>query len=330
MSTAAVYRKLVSRLEAHAGAAVLDDEGQAVCTYLGRRLTADTLGWSTAKQYASAVRWTLREAGRGTRAFDRGWANLRPTVTRRTTLRRKSSRRTQVTQDVIEAVLAMAAVREEPSFRAAAGLFSAGVLLGLRPCEWAGARWEDASRRSLVVRNAKAASRLMQHGPFAGRMWQRANGEERVLVLTEAGIAGGIQAVVDTVIASERAYPWAQRRSTIWRAFKVMVRAAIIRGLISTKHRHLTIYSARHQFAADAKRSMAVGAGEVAAAMGHRAVRTAITGYGRRVVGRSNQPVARPTPQTQGAVKSLDLPRALGRGPQARLRADHKSPGPQP
>ena len=199
--------------------------------------------------------------------------------------------------------------------------------MGLRPCEWSAARWADKERTRLVVRNAKAVERVMEHGPFAGRLWRRANGAERVLVLTDVAVAQGVQDVVDAAMAAERSYPWSRRRSSIWRAFKTLVRGARVRGLIEARHRDLTLYSARHQFAADMKRSARVEEGEVAAAMGHVAVRTAVGGYGRRIMGRTMAPLIRADAASVAAVRSLRMPRAPGQSPTAPRPAPTAQPG---
>ena len=167
----------------------------------------------------------------------------------------------------------------------------------------------------------------MEHGPFAGRLWRRANGTERVLVLTDVAVAQGVQDVVDAAMAAERSYPWSRRRSSIWRAFKTLVRGARGRGLIEARHRDLTLYSARHQFAADMKRSARVEEGEVAAAMGHVAVRTAVGGYGRRIMGRTMAPLIRADAASVAAVRSLRMPRALGQSPTAPRPAPTAQPG---
>jgi integrase len=312
-STEALYRQVIGRLATRTRRGdVTGDGGVAACGELGRRVASGEVAWSTAKQYASAVRWALRQAGTGTELFDRGWAALRARAPRGRRVR--AGRRTRITTSVVDAVQELAAARSRPASTAAAALFEAGLVMGLRPCEWAAARWADKGRTRLVVRNAKAAEQVMEHGPFAGRLWRRANGAERVLVLTDEAVRQGVQDVVDGAMASERSYPWSRRRTSIWRAFKSLVRGARSRGLIEAHHRDLTLYSARHQFAADMKRSARVEQGEVAAAMGHVAVRTAVGGYGRRIMGRSLAPLVRADAASLSAVLSRRLPRALGRG----------------
>lgn len=307
MATDAVYEKVFARLSAQATCKGSEaDAAKHIGKLIQQRVKRGEISWSTAKQYASAVRWKLRSTGQSTTEFDHIWSETR-LLSFRAKGPRKSSRRVQITGDVVIALRRLASFRESPSFEVAANLFFASTLLGLRPCEWANARWADASRTRLIVQNAKVATKVLDHGPFAGRLWVRGNGTERCLKLTQEGIDLGLQDLVDTVIANDKMMPWARHRAAIWRSFKSLVRAATQRGMIAKKYRHLTIYSARHQFAADAKKAMDVSKGEVAAAMGHSAVRTAVTGYGRRVSGGAFAPSAIPSPDSVEAVRSRIL-----------------------
>ena len=315
MDTETTYTRIVTRLAVGTGHPDIRwDGGVSACVFLAKEVAAKSIAWSTAKQYASAVRWELRRHGGSTAAFDLGWAHLRSLAPRHAR-RRVPVRRTRITPAVVDAIRTLAEVRDPPSFASAVAFFEAGLMIGLRPCEWAGARWEDEARSRLVVPNAKAAFRVMEHGPFAGRLWLRANGAERVLVLTDAAGPAGLRDVVDRAMAAERSYPWAIRRSSIWRAFKCLVRGACDRGLIAKRHAKLTLYSSRHQFAADMKRSADVGGGEVAAAMGHVAVRTAVAGYGRRSSGRTFAPLIKADAGSVAAVLSRTLPRAPAQRP---------------
>lgn len=311
MSTELVYEKVLAGLCAEAGLGIDEvGDGTGLFGVIARRVRGDMIGWSTAKGYASVVRWGLRRARRPTDAFDRSWARLRGSVPRRSH-RRRSTRRCRITPELVATLRQFAALRDRRSRAAmAVNLFHASALFGLRPCEWSSASWDDAARHRLVVRNAKAAATIMEHGPFAGRLWVRGNGSERTLELTAEGVGAGVADLVDEVLRAEREVPWSQHRSAIWDAFKRLVRAAVERGLIEPKYRHLTIYSARHQFAADAKRSMSVTAGEVAAVMGHCTVRTAVSGYGRRVAGGSFRAMVRPVPESVALVRNLTLRRS--------------------
>lgn len=322
MTTEDVYGKVFARLLTQAGLRGAEpDIGTRLCKHIAHRVALSQISWSTAKQYASAVRWWLRKEGHGTADFDFVWAETR-TLSGRAKGPRKSTRRVRISGDVVVTLRRLATFRQARSFEVAASLFYASTLLGLRPCEWANARWADASRTRLIVRNAKAASVVLEHGPFAGRLWVRGNGTERCLKLTKEGVAAGLQNLVDEVISNEKAMPWARYRGAIWRSFKTLVRVATEREMIPRKYRNLTLYSARHQFAADAKKAMNVGGGEVAAAMGHSAVRTAVSGYGRRIAGGSFAPSALPDLDSVVAVRNralrLSRPTVGPPGPRAR------------
>ncbi|NJM82272.1 MAG: hypothetical protein HC844_07085 [Tabrizicola sp.] len=320
MKTATVYAKAVSVIERQTGTPLSEDGGKAAALFLLCRVERREIVWSTAKHYASAVRWFLRLRLSGVSAFDEVWAaarSVRPTAKRG----KRPSRKARITAETLRSLLALASVRDGGSHRAAVSVFHASTLFGLRPCEWATATWADEAKRVLVIANAKTASRVMLHGPFTGRLWVRGNGSVRRLVLTEEGIAAGVREVVDSVLEAERQWPWQAHRFSLYHAFRSVVREASKRGEIPARLSRLTIYSARHQFASDAKKALDVSSGEVAAAMGHSAVRTAVASYGRRSNGGSFAPVARPDAASVAAVRDLRLrpalpvPRAVPAGP---------------
>jgi len=309
-ATVAGYEIVLSRLLRQSGVGVIGVPASVdLCRFLAGRVARGEISWATAKQYASAVRWGLRREGQRTDAFDAAWADVRlgiPRVRRRG----RGVRRSRIDEDVIRVLRDLAEVRDGLSAAVAVALFHGAVVLGLRPCEWAAVRWADAQRTALVVRNAKAASLVLAHGPFAGRLWVRGNGAERCLRVTPEGVASGVSELVDHVVMMEAAMPWAGHRCVLYRAFRAVVTDAVAKGLLDARHRRLTIYSGRHQFAADGKRAMGVAAGEVAASMGHSAVRTAVSGYGRRLVGTGRAPMVQPDAESVRAVRSLKLRQA--------------------
>ena len=311
MKTEAVYAKTIRVIEERTGSPLIEDGGIAAAGFLLGRVERGEIVWATAKHYASAVRWYLRlYCDRGARPFDGVWSaagSVRHTSKRG----KRPGRKAQITAETLRALLALSRVRDGGSHRAAVAMFQASTLFGLRPCEWASAIWGDDAKTVLVISNAKTASRIMQHGPFAGRLWVRGNGSVRRLVLTKEGIASGVQEVVDNVLEAERLWPWRLHRFSLYHAFRSIVREACKRGDIPARLSRLTLYSGRHQFASDAKRSLDVASGEVAAAMGHSAVRTAVSSYGRRANGGSFAPVARPDAASIAAVGNLRLRRAL-------------------
>ena len=138
-----------------------------------------------------------------------------------------------------------------------------GVLTGLRPTEWQGASWQE-SGPTLVVRNAKHTN-------------GRAHGVERRLRLhlltpTEQE---AIHSMVDLVAVTQD-FPelYQQVRKTIARAGRLCWPRRIQRP---------SLYSARHQWTANAKRVYTQR--EVAAMAGHASEETAGIHYARRIQG---------------------------------------------
>lgn len=307
VDTKKVYQQVFDRLVRQSGLyGVVADGGVGLCDFLARRVAAGEISWSTAKQYASAVRARLRAQKMATDAFDKRWSEARKAAPK-PRRKRKSSRKLKITQDVLDALTSLAEAKASNNFLMAVTLFCGGIAMGLRPCEWAGARWIDDARTGVLVRNAKTASRLMSHGPFQGRVWSRGNGTERCLLLTDEGVDSGARELVETILRNERERPWSQYRTAYWRSFKTLVGEGVRKGVVDPKFRNLTIYSSRHQFAADAKKIFNVSGGELAGAMGHISVRTAVSGYGRRSVGGSFQPAIRPDVASVEAVQSKVL-----------------------
>jgi hypothetical protein len=144
----------------------------------------------------------------------------------------------------------------------------AGVLTGLRPCEWADACLEGYT---LFVRNAKAT-----HGRAPGvnrRLDLRAMSDferESVRAMTEA---------VGALENFEVAYAGCRLRL-----------ARVVRRLWPRRRRRPSLYSARHQFRADLA-SAGRSAVEQAALMGHISTRTAEWHYGRRCHGSGRAPI---------------------------------------
>ena len=173
-----------------------------------------------------------------------------------------------------------------------------GIWMGLRPSEWRHAVYaEHNDRRLFVVRNAKATN-------------GRSHGRARTLVvdaLTDEQIgqarwlADYLGAMSD--IEYERCY--ARCRNCLLAANK---------ALWPKRKQRITLYSARHQYAANLKKAGATQA-EVAAAMGHASTETATEHYGRRVSGRRGRGMALPSDKDIQAVMKLN-PTATVRGGQ--------------
>lgn len=147
----------------------------------------------------------------------------------------------------------------------------ASRLTGLRPSEWEYAGLtEIGGRPCLTVRNGKATN-------------SRANGEFRTLDLSKA-TAADMEALTDMMEMFEgyvREMTFEQLQECLMHYMKRATRACFGR-----RKRYPTLYSLRHQFAADAKSSGCTQA-EVAALLGQASDETAGRHYARAVSGES-------------------------------------------
>lgn len=162
----------------------------------------------------------------------------------------------------------------------------ANYYAGLRPEEWWSAEWVGA--RKLRVRNAKASL-------------QRTFGSHRTLMLdefTEEEIR---------VILEFLAIVTANEYGSFYHACRKRL-LRINRALWSRAKRHITLYTGRHQFAADHKAAH-VGRVELAALMGHGSTLTAGRHYARPGRGRRRVRV-RPSPEDVDRVRARNSPQA--------------------
>jgi len=148
----------------------------------------------------------------------------------------------------------------------------AGLWTGLRPSEWEHAQLIAPAR--LQVANAKATQ-------------GRAHGSHRIIELTQLTDSEMqiIQFHLDQV-QQAKSHP-SDEHSSGFEKFYSQCRAGlyeITRALWPTRKRHITLYSARHQFAANAKFN-GLSLEQIAALMGHASIDTATMHYGRRSAG---------------------------------------------
>lgn len=142
----------------------------------------------------------------------------------------------------------------------------AGIWLGLRPSEWKDAELiEIEGIKSIVVQNAKLGNGRA-HGKTRTLVMSKMNEEEIAIVLrhlerTKKWESAGIYRKMNQSCASKLQYT--------------------VRKIWPKRRKHLTLYSARHQFVADAK-SSGISLSEMAALMGHSVDNTATIHYGRR------------------------------------------------
>lgn len=145
-------------------------------------------------------------------------------------------------------------------------LYSA-ILTGLRPCEWRKTTY-DAKNDCLHVSNAKVTN-------------QRSHGEFRTIYLThldeksKRNIIAHISITkhhVDNGIIEE-----------YYRGCSALLRK-VSSSLFPKAKRHITLYSARHQYSANLKAS-GLKSNEIAALMGHATDETAMETYGKKQYG---------------------------------------------
>lgn len=146
---------------------------------------------------------------------------------------------------------------------------AAGLLTGLRPAEWAGARMvEHGGEPALLVKNGKATN-------------QRAHGPTRTILL--GGLTSDERALIAKHVEVAREWAMADRFPTFYHGCAAVLSRAG-QQLWPKREQHPTLYSARHQFSADAKASGLLPE-ELAALMGHAVDTTATKHYGRKAAG---------------------------------------------
>lgn len=155
-------------------------------------------------------------------------------------------------------------------YLALANWIEVGILTGVRPCEWANARLgEYEGGLALFIQNAKTTN-------------GRGNGKERVLILSNI-------TENETILIQQHIADYAQLRSQkgsaeilVKHMSDILYRANL--QLFGKEKKRITLYSARHQFSADAKNNRSKK--EVAALMGHSNDATATEHYGKRQHGK--------------------------------------------
>lgn len=144
-----------------------------------------------------------------------------------------------------------------------------GCLTGLRPQEWVEARiGEVEGEKALVVKNAKSTN-------------GRSHGPTRTLLLSALSTEE-IQTLRNHI---ERVKTWAgMTQFDDFYSGCSLTLYYVSRKLWPRRQKHVTLYSCRHQFSANAKAS-GFSTAEVAAMMGHRVDTTATKHYGKKVAG---------------------------------------------
>jgi len=159
----------------------------------------------------------------------------------------------------------------------------AGKYTGLRPCEWEHAYLEYGAQVALVVANAKRSD-------------VRANGVMRKILFSPAHHQDELSAVRmflrDVASSSAAGKPFREFFNKC-RARLEYVRRTKGVGIDPESGKGVTLYSPRHQFAADMKAS-GLSKAQVAALMGHASEDSATIHYARRRDGQKRVPPTSP------------------------------------
>lgn len=145
----------------------------------------------------------------------------------------------------------------------------ASIITGLRPVEW--------KNTQFFFHNGKPALKILN----AKRTNGRAHGDNRTLVLEE--VSQEDIATIKTHLNNVRTFSGMGEYEYFYRGCSIALYKAC-RKCWPRRKRHITLYSTRHQFSANAK-SSGFSRAEIAAMMGHAVDITATIHYGRKKAG---------------------------------------------
>jgi len=189
-------------------------------------------------------------------------------------------------------------VEKHPSRHGVATLtwLMAGLWTGLRPCEWETAVLTEDN--VLVVQNAKA-TRHRAHGKT--RQIHLSTFAPEELAILKQHVTNVEQVKLDPEQHGRSGFEqyYHHCRSFLYQA---------TRALWPKRQRFISLYSARHQFSANAKYS-GLALEQIAALMGHRSTETATAHYGRRAAGNGGLKVI-VNPEEVARVRQLNSHRA--------------------
>lgn len=259
-------------------------DARAAVDVHGRR--RPLLGRATWRQYRAALVWYLDraaclDAARYAQSLDESPCLRQP----QRTSARKSKRLPE--KRLAELIEHLASRRGR--YDRAIGLWVlSNYYVGLRPEEWWAVEWVQSRR--LKVRNAKASQ-------------NRTFGTHRTLALdtfSEQEMQVLHEFLVVVAASPDHQAFFLACCKRLWR---------INRQLWPKARRHITLYSGRHQFAADHK-AAGLSRDELAALMGHGSNLTAERHYARRQFGRSRSHV-RSDPEDVERVRQLNMTRVV-------------------
>ena len=254
----ALARRLLRQFERESGVEWRSDP-LAACRWLANR--RPTLARATWRSYKAAMIFYLSEGRGPIEAVEYLLPQTSEPCLRRTS-RTSATKLKRLPDEELTKILDHLA-KTRGKWDLALGLWlTLGRLTGLRPIEWRVAAIEG---EWLVVINAKTTNGR-SFGPIR---------RLRIDPLNEAELGA-----LERFLALVRAHEW----NALYRGCRDRL-YTVCRTLWPRRRRHPTLYSARHQFSADAK-SAGWNRVEVAAGMGHASDRTAGEHYGRKAAGR--------------------------------------------
>lgn len=163
------------------------------------------------------------------------------------------------------------------------------VITGLRPVEWKNAMFIlHDSQPALKILNAKATN-------------GRGNGEFRTLLLKDVSIDD--LKIIKDHLNNIRTFVGMDEYEYFYRACAISLYKAC-RKCWPKRKRHITLYSTRHQFSANAK-SSGFSRLEIAAMMGHAVDITASIHYGKKIAGNESITVS-PVTQEVSTVRNIE------------------------
>lgn len=142
-----------------------------------------------------------------------------------------------------------------------------GTLLGLRPSEWQSAQ---------KVQNGRQVCLVVQNGKFTNG---RSFGPTRTLILQTKYWSKSDMEMIDWLLEEAHKYSQEEWEIKLNKVSDYLNRLRKAHPQLASPR--VTIYSGRHQFAANAKKA-GFSLQEIAALMGHRNIQTAIRHYGLR------------------------------------------------
>lgn len=163
------------------------------------------------------------------------------------------------------------------------------VITGLRPIEWKNALFTlHEGEPALKILNAKATN-------------GRGNGEFRTLILKD--VSAEDLKIIKNHLNNTRKFTGMDEYEYFYRACAISLYKAC-RKCWPKRKRHITLYSTRHQFSANAK-SSGFSRLEIAAMMGHAVDITASIHYGKKIAGNESITVS-PIIQEVSTVRNID------------------------